>query len=239
MGRRMKQFGSQLRLRFLLVIGLLLPMAATAADTQLWNYPGPWIALKLTGVESSVDGGAAEIAWRRESGNYWRISLNSLNLDRETEAGENLIVTEDVSVQSVVLLHDWMPFQRYLRLSAGVAFNFFSNDAFDADLEDSGQYTINGNLYSGSQIGDVRGSFGIAEIAPYIGVGMLWPVGLNGFFSIDIGAVVLANSEFTMRATDPEFEQVQRDLDAAAAQLEADAGHFFTTYSIGFGAYFW
>lgn len=229
----------QLGMRLGVMMGLLLPLAVSAADAPLWNYPGPWVALKLTGVESSVDGGAVEIAWRRENGNYWRISLNSLNLDRETEAGENLIVTEDVSVQSVVLLHDWMPFQRYLRLSAGVAVNFFSNDAFDADLEDSGQYTINGNLYSGSQIGDVKGSFGIADVAPYVGVGLLWPVGLNGFFSIDIGSVILADTQLTMNATNPSSANVQRDLNAAAARLEDDAGDFFTTYSIGFGAYFW
>lgn len=224
--------------RLALTVLLLLPSLA-AAEEQAWSYPGPWVTLKLTSVESSVDGGAIEIAWQRENGNYWRVSLNSLNLDRETEAGENLIVKEDVSVQSIVMLHDWIPFGRYLRLSAGVAFNFFSNDAFDADLEDSGQYTINGNLYSGSQIGDVKGSFGIADVAPYVGVGLLWPVGINGFFSIDIGSVILAGTNLTMNATNPSSDNVQRDLNAAAARLEDDAGDFFTTYSIGFGAYFW
>lgn len=230
---------SRLLKSLVLVVALLMPWSASAEQGPLWYYPGPWVSLKLTGVESSVDGGAVELAWQREGGQFWRLSLNSLSLDRETEVGENLLVTEDVSVHSLVFLHDWMPLQRYLRLSIGVAFNFFSDDAFDADLEDDGQYTINGNLYSGSQIGDVRGSFGIADVAPYVGVGLLWPLGVNGFVSIDMGAVVLADSQFTMRATDPEFEQVQRDLDAAAAKLEDDAGHFFTTYSIGIGAYFW
>lgn len=224
--------------RLALAVLLLVP-GWVAAEDQGWSYPGPWVTLKLTSVESSVDGGAIEIAWQRENGNYWRISLNSLNLDRETEAGENLIVKEDVSVQSIVMLHDWVPFGRYLRLSAGVAFNFFGAKNFDADLEDSGQYTINGNLYSGSQIGDVKGSFEIADVAPYVGVGLLWPVGLNGFFSIDIGSVILADSQLAMNATNPSSANVQRDLDIVAGRLADDAGDFFTTYSIGFGAYFW
>lgn len=218
---------------------LCLIPALASAEAPLWRYPGPWVTLKLTSVESSVDGGAIELAWQRENGNYWRLSLNSLNLDRETEAGENLVVTEDVSVQSLALLHDWMPLGRYVRVTAGVVLNFFSSDDFDADLEDTGQYTINGNLYSGDQIGDVRGSFGIADFAPYVGVGLLWPVGINGFFSFDIGSVVLADTHLTMNATNPAFDQVQQDLNAAARDLENDAGDFFTTYSIGFGAYFW
>lgn len=218
-------------------LGLMPGLAA--AEQPLWSYPGPWITLKLTSVESSVDGGAIELAWQRENGNYWRLSLNSLNLDRETEVGENLTVTEDVSVQSIAMLHDWLPLGRYFRLTAGVVLNFFSSDNFDADLEDSGQYTINGNLYQGSQIGDVKGSFGIADFAPYVGVGLLWPVGINGFFSMDIGSVVLADTHLTMNATNPAFAQVQQDLNTAAANLEDEAGDFFTTYSIGFGAYFW
>lgn len=210
-----------------------------AAESSPFYYKGPWLAMKATSVESSVDGGAFELAWQQQSGDFLRVSLNTLGLDRESEAGENLIVKEDVSVHSLALLYDWLPLGRYLRITGGVIYNAFSADDFDADLEDTGQYTINGNLYSGSQIGDVEGSFRIAEFAPFIGVGLLWPVGLNGFVSLDIGAVAAAQPDVKLRATRPAFQQVQTDLNAAAAHLEDEAGPFFTTFSLGFGAYFW
>lgn len=217
---------------------LLLPVWAVA-ETSPYYYKGPWVAMKITSVESSVDGGAVELAWQQPNGNFWRLSLNTLSLDRETEAGENLMVTEDVSVQSLAVLHDWLPFGRYFRITAGLAINAFSSSDFDADLEPTGQYTVNGNLYSGSQIGDVEGSFKIGDVTPFIGVGLLWPVGLNGFVSLDVGNVVVTDAEVTLRATDPAFAQVQTDLDAAAAHLEDQAGDFLTTFSLGFGAYFW
>lgn len=221
-----------------LLLVTLLPLTV-AAESSPFYYKGPWMAMKLSSVESTVDGGAFELAWQQESGNFWRFSLNTLNLDRESEAGENLTVVEDVSVQSLAVLHDWLPLGRYVRLTAGVVVNAFSRDEFNADLEDTGQYTINGNLYSGSQIGDVDGSFRIADFAPFLGVGLLWPVGLNGFVSLDVGAVVAAQPDVTLRATNPAFDQVQTDLNAAAAHLEEEAGAFFTTFSLGFGAYFW
>lgn len=221
-----------------LMLLALLPFGS-AAGTLPYYYKGPWAAIKLTTVESSVAGGAVELAWQKPSGNFWRLSFNTLTLDRETEAGENLLVTEDVSVQSLAFLHDWMTAGRYLRFTVGVVANGFSSDDFDADLNNGGQYTINGNVYSGSQIGDVEGHFRIAEFAPFVGVGLLWPVGINGFVSLDIGSVVLAGTDIELRATHPAFEQVQTDLDAAAAKLENQAGDFFTTVSLGFGAYFW
>lgn len=222
-------------------LGLLLLLLAGAAkaESSPYYYKGPWVAMKLTSVESSVDGGALELAWQRPGGDFWRLSLNTLNLDRETEAGENLLVTEDVSVQSLALLYDWLPLGRYFRLSGGLIVNAFSSDDFDADLEPNGQYTINGNLYRGDQIGDVDGSFKIADLAPFVGLGLLWPVGLNGFVSLDIGAVVAAQPEVSLQATAPTQASVQGDLNAAAAHLEDKAGPFFTTFSIGFGAYFW
>ncbi len=222
----------------LMCLLLALPLSA-AAESSPYYYQGPWVALKLTSVESSVDGGAVELAWQRDNGNFWRVSFNTLSLDRQTEAGENLLVTEDVSVQSIALLHDWLPFGRYFRLSLGVALNAFSSNDFDADLEPDGQYTINGNLYSGDQIGDVEGSFSIGNLTPFVGVGLLWPVGLNGFVSLDIGNIVVTDGDVSLRATDPAFAQVQTDLDAAAAHLEDQAGDFLTTFSLGFGAYFW
>lgn len=225
-------------MKYWLAVLLLLPFSAMAEQAS-WYHKGPWTAIKLTGVESTVDGGAIELAWQQDSGNFWRLSFNTLGLDRESEAGENLTVKEDVSVQSLAFLHDWMPLGRYVRLTAGVVANFFSSDDFDADLEDTGQYTINGNLYSGTQVGDIEGSFRIADFAPFVGVGLLWPVGINGFISLDIGSVVFAQPEVQLRATNPAFEQVQTDVNAAAAHLEDKAGDFFTTFSLGFGAYFW
>ncbi len=101
---------------------------------------------------------------------------------------------------SISALADYFPFERGLKLTAGLVINL---NKFEADMKPTRSYTVGGDLYTPDLLGTMNADISFNKIAPYIGIGFGNPTaGAKGLgFSFDIGTIYQGSPKAKLSAT--------------------------------------
>lgn len=154
-----------------------------------------------------------------------------------------------LQLRTVTGLLDWYVLDGGFHLTAGVAGN-------DTKLNVVGQpgqgtYTIDGNTYTSSQLGSLRGQLKFGNsVSPYVGFGWGNPAGENSrvHFLFDVGAIYGGTPGVTLTAQcgpaapagSPVCNQAQSDVASEEAKLrhKADILQWYPVVSLGIGVRF-
>lgn len=142
-----------------------------------------------------------------------------------------------LNLKTYGVLFDWHPMAGSFRVTAGYFSN--KNDVFAVALPTNGNYTINGNTYSASQVGTLSGDITFNAGAPYLGIG--WTTvgtkdtGLG--FEFDLGALMQGSPQVTLAATGSisSNSTFQSDLKQENAKFQSDVNNFKTYPVIALG----
>lgn len=155
-----------------------------------------------------------------------RIGLNVFSYDYSSTESD-IEYDFDLNLFSVAALVDWHPGAGGFRLSAGILIN--GND-LDAEATAKGTYTIGNNVYTGAQIGTLKGNIDFNSIAPYIGIGYGNAVGKDKRWSFvfDLGAAFQGSPDVTLTADGPISTDAafQADLEKERKDMEDDIDQF-------------
>lgn len=105
------------------------------------------------------------------------------------------------TLQGEPITVSWFPFEGNFNLTAGL---FINQNAFDVTGTPAadGTYTINGHLYTASQVGTLSGQTNFNAVAPYVGIG--WGDPMDGgrlTFTANVGAIYQGAANVTLNAT--------------------------------------
>jgi len=107
-----------------------------------------------------------------------------------------------LKLQTIEALLDWYPMNGRFHLSAGL-FHNGNKISSVAKAAANGSYTINGNTYSTSEVGNIDGDIEFKSAAPYLGLGWGNPVGREkgwGFTS-DMGVIFQGTPNANLTST--------------------------------------
>lgn len=101
---------------------------------------------------------------------------------------------------SISALADYFPFERGLKLTAGL---FINLNKFEANMKPAKSYTVGGDIYTPDLLGTMNANISFNKIAPYIGIGFGNPTaGSRGLgFSFDIGTIYQGAPKAKLSAT--------------------------------------
>jgi hypothetical protein len=161
-----------------------------------------------------------------------RIGYSGFSFDRQVNQTD---VTYDgkLRIRDLSALFDWYAFGGGFRLTLGaVGGGGLTVDVTGVPSANQ-TYTINGNTYSGAQLGSLSGRLKFGNsISPYVGLGWGNPVGLNHHlhFLFDIGAIYGGTPNVSLVGTcgsaappgSPVCTQLQNDVQAERQKLQND-----------------
>jgi hypothetical protein len=134
-------------------------------------------------------------------------NTQSLNYDLELKA------------KTYDALLDWFPSEKSsFRVTAGLAYNGNKIEAH-AKPNASGNYTIQGNTYDASNVGQINGTTDFRKLAPYLGIGWGRSAGRDkkGWsFSTDIGVLFQGSARTSLSSSGCSAQT------AACSRLAAD-----------------
>lgn len=130
----------------------------------------------------------------------------------------------------------------FLGLRAGAGILIKSGDpTYRIDLDQGASIDIGGNTYTEPAVGTLTTTYAWSSGAPYLTVGLGSLTGAGFGFLIDVGAVLLEDSSFSMTATGDQTliasSQFLDDLRTEEREVRDDAGGwagFWPIVSIGF-----
>ena len=196
------------------------------------------------GLRAGTLGGGIELAHAFTEKLGFRVAANGLNYST-TDTYESVDYDAKLKLATGQLLFDWFPFSNNFRLSAGAAYNG-NKLTLDGKPAPGGTFTFNGNTYSSSDIGAVKGKVDFREAAPYVGLGYGRPIGKGLSLTADVGVLFQGSPRTTLTATcgaaTPALtcSQIQSDLAAEQARLDDDVHkyQYYPVLSIGFAYVF-
>ncbi len=167
-----------------------------------------------------------------------RLGFNFGNVGfNRTDSGINY--DSQLNLSSVQLFGDYYPFSGSgLRVTGGLV---AQNNRFSVTSKPGagGNYTIDNQSYSASQVGNLTGEFKYANaIAPYLGIG-LGRAASEGFgFNADVGVMFTGSPKVTLNASNPAFNNnptTRSAIDNQARQTENDLKGFnlYPVLSVG------
>jgi len=121
-----------------------------------------------------------------------------------------------------------------VRLTAGMLFGAQKTELV-ADYTGSGDKSIDigGEDYTAAEIGRLTGVFETSSAAPYLGLGLGRHFRRGVGIVLDLGVAFLGEPSLTLRATgSPNNAQLQRDLNAEAAEVMDDLEKYTRLYPI-------
>ena len=208
---------------------------ATAPEPKKWGV-GVHTQLSTTGF-IGVDAG-----YKFSPNLHARLGVNTVGFGYNYSS-QGVDYNASFSPTNVHLLGDYFPFGGGLRLTGGLVFqsNRFNGSA---KADNSNQFTVNGNTYNASQVGqiDTSGSFG-SSVAPYLGIGLGTPIGSGFGFNVDLGVMFAGSPNVSLSANNisPSIpasvqNQFRSDLAAQQQKTNSDIGGFnvFPVLSLGF-----
>jgi hypothetical protein len=129
--------------------------------------------------------------------------------------------------RTISVLGDWYPFEGSFRTSGGLMYN--DNQVDLNGLPTGGNYIVNGNTYTSTQIGSLQGTVSFANVAPYLGIGWGNPVRKDKGWGMvsDIGVLYQGSPKVNLTATcATSCGSLQTDVAAESNQLESDLSHY-------------
>ncbi len=161
--------------------------------------------------------------------NYFDYSFNSSTNDVNYDARAKL--------RTFDALLDWFPFDNGFRLSGGVIYNGNKIDA-TGKPKANGIYTINGNVYTAAQAGQVDGRIDFKKFAPYLGLGYGNAAAPNRGWGVtaDLGVMFQGNASTSVsnsgcNATAALCARLATDVAAENAEL-SDKVHGYNLYPV-------
>jgi hypothetical protein len=168
-------------------------------------------------------------------GSEWfgaRVGYSGFNFDHQVNQTD---VNYDgkLKVRDLSALFDWYAFGGGFRLTLGAV----GGGGLTADVTGvpaaNQTYTINGNTYTGSQLGSLSGHLKFGNsVSPYVGLGWGNPVGRKHHlhFLFDVGAIYGGTPNVTLVGTcgsaapagSPLCTQLQNDVQTERQQLQHD-----------------
>lgn len=150
-----------------------------------------------------------------------RGQYNTIGLDAdETDAG--IDYNYDLDWNTYGILVDWHPFSGGFRLSAG----YFINNNEVRGTASGTNLDVGGNTYAGP-VG-LKSAVTFDSSAPYVGIGWGNAAEKNNrlSFMFEIGALLQGSPKVSLVETSATLVVLQADLNAEAAELEADISEF-------------
>lgn len=226
----------------MLVLAVPLP-AQRASSDQRARVVAPTVAARQAGrepfdasatIKASTLGFGAEFGKLLTSNLGIRIGGSTLTYDRQQDVDE---ITFDgtLSLRSVQGFVDLFPFSRgAFRFTGGVVTG--SNGVSATGVPDAaGEYTIDGQTYSGADVGTLLGDVDFPRTRPYFGFGWGTPASSKGGFGFvaDFGAVYGA-PELTLDATGAAASNAQfrADLEAQRQTAQRDIDKYARFYPV-------
>lgn len=215
--------------RFQLSCACLISLAAIGSTAQAANL-GLSGELGTTGVGIHLSVPLAQQLNARFGVNYFDYSFNSSTNDVNYDAKARL--------RTFDALLDWFPLDSGFRLSGGVVYNGNKIDA-TGKPKANGIYTINGNVYTASQAGQVDGRIDFKKFAPYVGLGWgnaLAPAKAGWGFTADLGVMFQGNASTSVSSSGCNApaaicSRLATDVAAENAQL-SDKVHGYNLYPV-------
>lgn len=191
---------------------------AQAVDFSIYGQAG------LFGFGGGVGIGFNDMLQARIGYGAYSFSIDDVEVesDDETEEGQ-LVFDADIDWGSSTALIDFYPFSGTFHLTAGLALN--KNSIELTGKPNGGVYTINGNDYTASQIGSLKGEADWGSNAPYVGIGWGRNVAKDGHFSFnfDLGVILTGEPDVSLSSSCNASGAACAQLRADIAQEEKDA----------------
>ena len=156
------------------------------------------------------------------------------------KSGTNVDYTGDMTLESIPVFLDWFPFHGTFRLTAGALDNRTNFD-IDASPAPGSTVTINGNVYSASQVGSLTGTIDYGrKVAPYLGIGWgnLARVHHGFTFGVDLGVVFTGAPQVSLHASNPTGNaQLAADVTSTqqTAQTDVNSATWWPMIQMGGG----
>lgn len=127
-------------------------------------------------------------------------SFFSYSLNGGGGSGDDYSYNAKLGLFTISALADYFPFERGLKLTAGLIINL---NKFEADMKPTKSYTVGGDLYTPDLLGTMNANISFNKVAPYIGIGFGNPTaGSSGLgFSFDIGTIYQGSPKANLSAT--------------------------------------
>lgn len=127
-------------------------------------------------------------------------SFFSYSINGGGGSGDDYSYDAKLGLFSIAALADYFPFERGLKLTAGLVINL---NKFEADMKPTKSYTVGGDIYSPDLLGTMNAKISFNKVAPYIGIGFGNPTaGSRGLgFSFDIGTIYQGSPKAKLSAT--------------------------------------
>ncbi|MEO6974769.1 MAG: FecR family protein [Gallionella sp.] len=161
-----------------------------------------------------------------------RLGLNSFNNKYNATSG-TVNYDFNFKLQTISALADWYPFDNSsFRTSVGAMYN--NNKVSLTGQPTGGTYTINGHLYSSTEVGSLQGEMSFNKVAPYIGIGWGKPAPNNQGWGMttDFGVLYQGTPKTSLVATcgtiagTPSCTTLQNDAAAENTKLQNDLSNF-------------
>ncbi|WP_298137618.1 hypothetical protein [Acidiferrobacter sp.] len=125
-------------------------------------------------------------------------------------------------LQTIPVLLNYYPFAGVFRITGGAMINQNRVTAYSYDP--SGSYVINGDTYTGAEVGTFSGQLTYRRVAPYLGIGWGSKAARRSGFSMgfDIGVLFTGSADVQLNASNP-YNNATLASDVAAAQANANA----------------
>jgi len=141
----------------------------------------------------------------------------------------DILYNANLKLANIGLLVDYHPFGGGFYISAGVYYNGNSIDYQATPID--GAYEINNNVYSASEIDNIRGETDFSKVAPFIGIGYDNSLFGEGslFFSSKLGVLYQGSPNIDLTGTCDQTidgtlkcDQFKNDIEAEQKTLNED-----------------
>jgi len=128
------------------------------------------------------------------------VSFFSFNFSGGGGSSDDYSFDAKLGLFTISALADYFPFQRGLRLTAGLVVNL---NKIETDMKPTKSYTVGGDVYTPDLLGNMSADISFNKVAPYIGIGFGNPTaGSKGLgFTFDIGTVFQGAPKAKLSAT--------------------------------------
>jgi hypothetical protein len=165
------------------------------------------------------------------------VGFNTFSITK-SQTAKDVDYDAKLKLQSISLLASYHPFAGVFRLTAGL----LADDnklTMTGKPNSSGNFTLNGNTYTASEVGTLNAKLTFNSAAPYFGIG--WGNRPNSHWgaTADIGVLYQGSPKLALNATGAAANpSLASDIEQERAKEESDLSNFKWWPVISLGAYY-
>lgn len=155
-----------------------------------------------------------------------RVGYETFTYKVRDQEQSDLTLDGTAKIGGIKALLDWYPMGGSFHLTAGAISNQTRIDAIAKPM--GGAYTIGGNRYEATDIGEARGSAKFDSIAPYVGLGFGRALSRDGHLAVmlDVGVALTGSPTVALSATcsnSAVCDNLAADIENERGDLQEDA----------------